>query len=64
MITTRDPRTMTEAERRQELAEILARGYVRGRTQEESQDPVNPLAEEPPAERSCGDPVHTAESVA
>ena len=64
MITTRDPRSMTEVERRQELAEILARGYVRGRFHEESQNPANPLAERPPAERSCETPASTGEEVA
>ena len=64
MITTRDPTAMNEAERRTELAEILARGYLRGRTARGTEKPSNPLAEHPPTERSCETPVSTGEEVA
>ena len=64
MTTSRDPSVMSEAECQQELAEILARGYLRRRAEQEAEKPVKPLAEWPPTERSCANPVSTGEEVA
>ena len=64
MITPRDPSAMTDAECQQELAAILARGYLRWRAKQEAEKPANPLAEWPPTERSCANPVSTGEEVA
>ena len=64
MSTRRDPSAMTETECQQELAGILARGYVRLVAEKGSPDPDNQLAERPPTERSCANPVSTGEEVA